>query len=407
MPLYRYQARTLSGEVVSGTQEADNQSALLGLLRERGLTATSIEAGAAAAAASKSRKRAGKGGKIKLGDLVIFSRQLSTMIRAGLPLIEVLNILYDQVEKAKFKTVLKQVERDIQGGAAFCEALEKHPKVFDQFFINMVRVGETAGMLDSILDQVAMYLEKTEKILRRIKSAMMYPSVVSVVAIGITCFLLVKVVPTFKDIFDGFKVDLPLPTRVVLYLSEVVQNYWYYVLGGIFAIYMAVKYYGRTRQGKYNIDRVKLKVPVFGQLLMKAAVARFSRTLGTLIKAGVNILTALEICAKTAGNMVIETAISRCRTSIQAGESLAKPLDESGVFPPMVVRMIEVGEKTGAIDTMLSKVADFYEDQVDAAVEGLTSLIEPLLIVFLGVVIGFIVIAMFMPMFKMIEAVSK
>lgn len=405
MPVYRYVARTLSGETVSGTREADSQSALLSILREQGLTPTSIETGGSSASKAK-RKSSGKGGKIKLGDLVLFSRQLSTMIKAGLPLIEVLNILYDQVEKAKFKAIVRQVERDIQGGAQFCEALEKHNNVFDPFFINMVRVGETAGMLDTILEQVAAYLEKTEKLIRRIKSAMMYPTVVSVVAIGITIFLLTYVVPTFKEIFEGFNVELPLPTKIVLFLSENVQNYWYVVLGGAIVLFYSIKYYGKTRNGRVVLDGLKLKIPVFGDLMLKAAVARFTRTLGTLVKAGVNILTALEICAKTAGNKVIENAVNRCRSSIQAGESLAKPLDESGVFPAMVVRMIEVGEKTGAIDTMLQKVADFYEDQVDAAVEGLTSLIEPLLIVFLGVLVGGIVIAMFMPMFKMIEAVS-
>jgi type IV pilus assembly protein PilC len=409
MPLFRYSARTSSGEVVQGTQEAPTQADLVTMLREQGLIPTNIESGASgggAATSSRAKKQAGKGGRIKLGDLVLFSRQLATMIKAGLPLIEVLNILYDQVEKAKFKVVVRQVERDIQGGAAFCEALEKHPKVFDQFFINMVRVGETAGMLDTILEQVAGYLEKTEKLLRKIKSAMIYPAVVSFVAIGITIFLLVYVVPTFEDIFDGFNVELPLPTRMVLYASEKIRIYWYYVTAFILAVYFGVKYYAKTSNGRRNVDKLKLKVPVFGDLILKAAVARFSRTLGTLIRAGINILTALEICAKTAGNKIIEQAVMNCRASIQAGETMTKPLEDSGVFPPMVTRMIEVGEKTGAIDTMLEKVADFYEDQVDAAVDGLTSLIEPMLIVFLGVVIGFIVIAMFMPMFKMIDALS-
>ena len=407
MPTYRYVARSATGEVIQGTRDASTQAELLDLLRQQGLTPTSIDLSGGSTSSSRSKKNVGKGGRVKLSDLVLFSRQLATMIRAGLPLIEVLNILFDQVEKAKFKVVLRQVERDIQGGSAFCEALEKHPKVFDEFFVNMVRVGETAGMLDSILDQVAGYLEKTEKLLRKIKAALIYPAVVSFVAIGITIFLLTYVVPTFKDIFEGFDIALPLPTRIVLFASEKVRVYWYYCLAIIVALWLGVKYYAKTKQGQFNVDKVKLKIPVFGPLLLKAAIARFTRTLGTLIRAGVNILTALDICARTAGNVVIQDAVLKCRTSIQAGESLTKPLEDSGVFPPMVTRMIEVGEKTGAIDTMLSKVAEFYEDQVDAAVDGLTSLIEPMLIVFLGVVIGFIVIAMFMPMFRMIDAVSK
>ena len=406
MAMFRFEARTLAGEVISGTREATSQAELVSALREQGMTPTKIEAGASAGA-RKAKKSAGKRGRPKLGDLVLFSRQLATMIRAGLPLIEVLNILYDQVEKASFKAIVRQVERDIQGGSAFCEALEKHPKVFDDFFVNMVKVGESAGMLDSILEQVATYLEKTQKLIRKIKSALVYPSVVSVIAIGITVFLLVKVVPTFQEIFDGFDVELPWPTRFVLFASAQVQQYWYMFVGFFVLLYWAAKIYGKTENGRYNLDSIKLRIPVFGPLLKKAAIARFSRTLGTLIKAGVNILTALEICAKTAGNVVIEKAVSRCRSSLQAGETLSRPLEESGVFPPMVTRMVDVGERTGAIDTMLAKVAEFYEDQVDAAVDGLTSLIEPMLIVFLGVVIGFIVIAMFMPMFKMIEAVSQ
>jgi type IV pilus assembly protein PilC len=411
MAIYRYVARTASGENITGTREAETQSVLLTMLRDQGLTPVKIEVGEAAASAPAAKKTRGKRGKIKLNDLVIFSRQLATMIRAGLPLLEVLNILIDQVEKAEFKSALKNVERDIQTGSSFCEALEKHPRIFDQFFVNMVRVGETAGMLDTILDQVAMYLEKTEKILRRIKSAVMYPAVVTVVAAGITIFLMIKVVPVFREIFEGFGTDdkpleLPLPTKITIWMSDIIIAYYLWLIGGIIGFFVFLKYYAKTPPGKAHIDRVKLKLPIFGDLFLKVAVARFTRTLGTLIKAGVNILTALEICAKTANNVLVERAVLNTRLAIQRGESLTKPLVESGLFPAMVTRMIDVGEKTGAMDTMLSKVADFYEDQVDATVDALTSLIEPLLIVFLGVVVGFIVISMFMPMFKMIEAVS-
>lgn len=405
MPIYRYVAKTPAGESIQGTVEADNQATLLGMLRDKGLTPVSVEIGNAGAAMQSHKKSRGKRGKVKLSDLVIFSRQLATMIRAGLPLLETLNILVDQVEKAVFKSSLKTIERDIQSGTGFSEALAKHTNIFDDFFINMVRVGETAGMLDSILDQVAAYLEKTEKILRRIKSAIVYPSVVSVIAIGITVFLMVKVVPVFEEIFDGFDIDLPIPTQITLWISKTIQNYYLWFIGGIIGAIVFLRFYTKTRAGQQHVDSLKLRLPVFGDLFIKVAIARFTRTLGTLIKAGVNILTALDICAKTANNLVIETAVLNTRSAIQRGESLTKPLIESGVFPPMVTRMIDVGERTGAMDTMLSKVADFYEDQVDAAVEALTSLIEPMLIVFLGVVIGFIVVSMFMPMFKMIDAV--
>lgn len=405
MPLYRYVAKSPAGETIQGTVEADTQAALLGMLRDKGLTPVSVEIGQGMAQQSAHKKTRGKRGRVKLGDLVIFARQLATMIRAGLPLLETLNILVDQVEKAEFKTALKTIERDIQSGVGFSEGLAKHTNIFDDFFINMVRVGETAGMLDSILDQVAAYLEKTEKILRRIKSAIVYPSVVSVIAIGITVFLMVKVVPVFEEIFEGFDIQLPVPTQITLWLSRTIQNYYLWFLGGIIGGAIFLRYYTRTRAGRAHVDRIKLKLPVFGDLFVKVAIARFTRTLGTLIKAGVNILTALEICAKTANNVVIESAVLNTRSAIQRGESLTKPLVDSGLFPAMVTRMIDVGERTGAMDTMLNKVADFYEDQVDAAVEALTSLIEPMLIVFLGVVIGFIVVSMFMPMFKMIEAV--
>jgi len=405
MPTFKFTARTANGQNITGTRDAESQATLMNILREQGLTPLSVELGGAPKAATK--KDRGKRGNIKLGDLVIFSRQLATMIRAGLPLLEVLNILQDQVEKRQFKVCVAQLERDIQGGSSFTEAMEKHPLVFDQFFINMVRVGETAGMLDSILDQVASYLEKTEKILRRIKSAVVYPAVVSVVAIGITIFLMVKVVPVFQDIFESFDgLELPMPTRVTIWISKNLQAYYLYIIGVVIAVFIFLKYYSRTRAGKAHMDRLKLKLPVFGDLFLKVAIARFTRTLGTLIRAGVNILTALEICAKTANNVLLETAVLNTRGAIQRGESLTKPLVDSGLFPAMVTRMIDVGERTGQMDTMLSKVADFYEDQVDAAVDALTSLIEPMLIVFLGVLVGFIVVSMFMPMFKMIEAVS-
>ncbi|HOE97032.1 MAG TPA: type II secretion system F family protein [Candidatus Sumerlaeota bacterium] len=403
MPVFQYSARDNRGQIIRGQTEAQNQAAVIRLLREQGLIPTTVEAGATRRAA---RRAMGKGGKIKLEDLVILTRQFATMIRAGLPLIEVLNILSEQTEKRALKAVMKQVERDVETGSSLNEAMSRHPKVFSTFYLSMIAAGEAAGMLDSILDQIALYLEKVVSIQRKVKSAVMYPSVVSVVAIGITVFLLIKVVPVFGDIFSDMGGKLPAPTRITMGISNFLQDNFLLSVFILIGLALLVWQGGRTPKGRRILDQLKLKMPIFGPLFLKVAVARFTRTLGTLIHSGVNILAALDIVARTAGNVVIEEAVVKTRASIQSGESLAAPLRDSQVFPPMVVRMIDVGERTGALESMLTKIADFYEDQVDAAVSGLTSMIEPLLIVFLGVVVGFIVISMFMPMFKMIELVG-
>lgn len=404
MPFYQYVARSPQGKTVTGSTEASTQSAVVKMLRDQGLIPTTIQQ--TSAGARTVRKKAGCRGRVKLDDLVIFSRQMATMIRAGLPLIEVIDILAEQVEKKIFRDVLREIERDIEGGSSLTEAIQKHPKVFSAFFISMVKAGEASGMLDTILDQVAIYLEKLVSIQRKIKSATMYPAVVSSVALLITTFLLVKVVPVFENIFIDLGGELPLPTQITVGLSRLVKENWL-VVGLIFGgCCIGLWQWGKTKTGRAKIDAVILKIPIFGPLILKAAIAKFTRTLGTLIRAGVNILYALEIVAKTSGNAVIEEALYQTRTSIQGGESITKPLVDSQVFPPMVTRMIDVGERTGALESMLTKIADFYEDQVNASVAGLTSMIEPLLIVFLGVVVGFIVISMFMPLFKMVEMVS-
>ncbi len=404
MPTFEYAARSGDGSVVNGTAEAVDQGTLVRMLREKGLTPTSVRVGTAAAARRK--KRRGKGGRVKLDDMVVFSQQMAVMIRAGLPLIEVLNILGEQTERRSLANVVKEVEREVEAGSSLTEAMAKHPNVFNQFFLSMVRAGEASGMLDSILDQVATYMERMASLQRKIKSAIMYPTVVTIVAIGITIFLLVRVVPVFEDIFDGLGGDLPIPTQITLAVSTMLQQQWWLVLLILVGIMVFFYNWRKTKSGRFTTDRFLLTMPIFGPLILKSAVAKFCRTLGTLIRSGVNILYALEITAKTANNAVIEAAVMKTRASIQAGESLTKPLIEADVFPPMVTRMIDVGEKTGALEGMLVKIADFYEDQVNAMVAGLTSLIEPLLIVFLGVVVGFIVISMFMPMFKMIELIA-
>ncbi len=410
MPYFTYVARNPQGKLVTGRTEAPTQAVVVKILKDQGLTPTQIDmgpgGGATAGSGAKARRQKLKRGKPKIEDLVLISRQLATMIRAGLPLIEVLNILGEQVERLTMKNVLRQVERDVQGGSSFYEALARHPRVFNQFFLSMVKAGEASGMLDTILDQVATYLEKSASIRRKVKAAIMYPAVVSVVAALIMILIMWKVVPVFEEIFADLDEELPMLTQVVIAISRFIRDRWAVAIAGIIGLIVLFKQWSKTKSGRFRIDTIKLKMPVFGPLLLKVAIARFTRSLGTLMRAGVNILGALEIVARTAGNVVIEQAIMNTKTSIQGGDSITKPLVESGVFPPMVTRMIEVGEKTGALENMLQKVAEYYEDQVDAAVSGLTSLIEPLLIVGLGISIGTIVIAMFMPLIKMIEAVS-
>ena len=377
-------------------------------LKDQGLVPTSIQTSSTGVETkSKARKQKLKRGRTNIEDLVLIARQLATMIRAGLPLTEVLNILGEQVEKLVLRNTIRQIERDVQSGSSFYEALARHPKVFNQFFLSMVKAGEAAGMLDTILDQVAIYLEKSASIRRKVKSAIMYPAAVSLFAGIIMIVIMWKVVPVFEEIFDQLGEELPIMTQIVIAISRFIRDRWYIVLAGSVGLIVLFVQWGKTKVGRQRIDAMKLKLPVFGPLLLKVAVAKFSRSLGTLMRAGVNILGALEIVAKTAGNVIIEDAILKTKVSIQGGDSITKPLVDSGVFPPMVTRMIEVGERTGALEGMLHKIAEYYEDQVDAAVAGLTSLIEPLLIMFLGVTIGGIVIAMFMPLFKMLEAIGK
>lgn len=407
MPYFTYVARNPQGKLIQGRTEAATQAMVVKILKDQGLTPTQIESGGAVASSpTKARKQRLKGGRANLEDLVLVSRQLATMIRAGLPLIEVLNILAEQVEKQVMRNVLTQIERDVQGGSSFYEALSRHPRVFNQFFMSMVKAGEASGMLDTILDQVATYMEKSASIRRKVKAAIMYPACVTIFAILIMAIIMTKVVPVFEEIFRDLGDSLPMVTQVVIAISHFIQDRWYIILAGAFGLTVLIKQWGNTKSGRYTIDKYVLKIPVFGPILLKVAIARFSRSLGTLMRAGVNILGALEIVAKTAGNVTIEEAIMKTKLSIQGGESITKPLVESGVFPPMVTRMIEVGERTGALENMLHKVAEYYEDQVDTAVNGLTTLIEPLLIMFLGVGVGTIVIAMFLPLIKMLEAIQ-
>ena len=405
MPLFQYTAKNAQGKTMTGVAEATSEALAARRLREQGLVPVSIQLGGSVSKVASHVKR-GKRGRVKLEDLVVFSRMLAVMIRAGLPLVDVINILGEQADKQKLRDVLRQVERNIEEGASFTEALQKHPRVFSAFFINMVKAGEASGMLDTILDLVATYLEKIASINRKIRAAVTYPIVVGTLAVGITFFLVWKIVPKFEEIFMDLEGRLPLMTRLTVGASHAINNHWPKIFIALAAVIIFLWRFKNTYRGRRFYDRVKMKLPVFGQLFLKVGIARFSRTLSVLIRAGVNILAALDIVAHTSGSSLIEDAVLKTRSSIQSGETLARPLVESGIFPPMVTRMVDVGERTGALENMLSKIADFYEDQVDATVSMLMSLIEPLLIVFLGVMVGFIVISMFLPLFKMLELIG-
>lgn len=404
MPVFKYMAKDKDGKSVSGSSSADDSRTLIETLRKRELIIISLEE-----EAEKVKKTSAAGGRerIKLDDLVVFSRQLATMVDAGIPLVGALDALYDQMEKKVFKSVIKKVRDGIESGSSLSEALSKQPNIFSPFFINMVRAGESSGNLDEILDRVAVYMEKTIALIRKVKSSLVYPAVVILMAITITTFLIVKVVPTFESIFVTIGVELPLPTLILINLSKLIRAWLPLIVVFLVVFTVILSKLIRTDRGKLIFDTVLLKLPVLGMLLKKVAIARFARTLSTLQRSGVSILTALEIVGKTSGNKVIEMAVVHTKASIKEGESIAQPLTESKVFPPMVTRMISVGEQTGKLEEMLGKIADFYESEVDAAVAGLTSLIEPLIIAFLGIVVGGIVVSMFLPIVKLIEVVGK
>ena len=402
MNTYQYTAKDKDGKTVSGFIDGASDVEVADMLHKKELIVLSIEE-----AKGKQVKQVSKGKRIKLDDIVIFSRQLATMIDSGIPLVHALEILSEQCENKDLKDVVIMVRKDIEAGMSFCDALNKHPKVFSELFINMAKAGESSGMLDDVLDRLATYLEKSAALARKITSSLVYPEVVVGMAILITSLLLLKVVPTFKGIFDTLGGQLPLPTLILIGVSDAFRKYFLLVAGSFVLVGFLFQKYISTPKGRYNFDMFKLKAPVLGELFRKMAVAKFSRTFSTLVKSGVSILSALEIVSKTSGNKVIEQAILSCSKGVRDGEPINKPLSKSGVFPPMVCRMISVGEQTGQLEKMLSKIADFYEEQVDAATSALTSLIEPLVIAFLGVIIGGIVISLFLPIFKITQLISK
>jgi type IV pilus assembly protein PilC len=397
MPTFAYTARTLSGDLKSATMDAKTREDVVAQLRRQKLIVVKVD---------EDRARKGTGGRIKTRDIVIFTRQFATMINAGLPLVQALDILSKQSENKTLKEVTRQVVYDVESGHTVADALGKHPKAFSELYVNMVAAGEAGGILDTILSRLAVFMEKNDALVRKVKGAMIYPGViVSVAAIAIVV-LLMFVIPTFEQMFASVNLALPLPTRVVIGMSRFLQNFWWGVIGATLGAGFILKRYYATTSGKLNIDRTLLRLPVLGDVIRKSAVSRFTRTLGTLISSGVSILDGLEITAKTAGNRVIHDAIMQSRSSIAGGDTIAAPLAKSEVFPPMVISMIAVGEQTGGLDEMLSKIADFYDEEVDAAVSALLSLLEPVMIVFLGVVVGGMVVAMYLPIFDMINAVQ-
>lgn len=400
MPSYKYVAKDPEGRTVDGTLEAESSAAVVGQLRKQDLVIISV-------VEERLRVKRRMRQSIKLEDLVIFSRQMATMVDAGIALVQALDILQEQSENRAFAEIIGKVRTEIESGSSLSMAMAKHPRVFSTLFVSMVKAGEQSGALDDILERLATYLEKTASLQRKVQSAMIYPSLVISIAIIITLFLIIKVIPTFKSIFDLLGGTLPLPTRILITISDVVRRWFPLVVLGLAGLVVAFFRLRATDKGRLWYDQTLFKLPVIGILFQKVAIARFSRTLSTLIKSGVPILNSLEIVAKTAGNRIIERSIEGVRSSIRAGEPIAPPLMRAGVFPPMVVRMVAVGEQTGKLELMLTKIADFYEEQVDAAVAGLTSLIEPLIILFLGVVVGGIVISMFLPIFKITELIGK
>lgn len=398
MPTFTYTARDDKGELKTATIEASNREDVVQQLRRLRMNVVKVE--------EQAKAKQKTGGSIAMRDIVIFTRQFSTMINSGLPLVQALDILSKQSENKTLQAVTRQVVFDVESGHTVADALGKHPKAFSDLYVNMVAAGEAGGILDTILMRLATFMEKNDALVRKVKGAMIYPGVIMSVAGIAICVLLIFVIPVFQNMFASVGLALPLPTRVVIGLSEILKGYWWAIGGGLFGAFTGLKKYYATPKGQLVIDRLLLKFPVLGDVLRKSAVSRFTRTLGTLISSGVSILDGLEITAKTAGNRVISDAIMASRSSIAGGDTISAPLAKSNVFPPMVISMIAVGEQTGGLDEMLAKIADFYDEEVDAAVSGLLSLLEPVMIVFLGVVVGGMVVAMYLPIFDMINAVQ-
>lgn len=401
MGTFAYVGRTKQGAVRKGEVSAKSKEEALEQLKKQNLTVTALD--------EKAGFSFGLGGGVGDKDIVVFTRQFGTMINAGLPLVQCLDILANQSDNKALAKAVGETKVAVEGGSTLADALRKHPKVFDELYCNMIHAGETGGLLDTILGRLSKHIEKAMKLKGQIKSAMVYPAAIIGVAVIVISVLMIWVIPIFAKMFtelSGGKMGLPGPTQLVIDISNFMQSYFLLIIAGIAASVWGIKKYYKTPQGKLFIDTVLLKAPIFGDLIRKASTAKFTRTLGTLISSGVPLLEALNICAKTSGNKVIELSLMDARVSISGGKTIAEPLQKSNVFPKMVTQMIAVGESTGALDQMLGKIADFYEEEVDQAVTSLTALLEPLMMVFLGTIIGFIVVAMYLPIFTMASAIG-
>jgi len=402
MPVFQWKGKNRKNEIKKGEMDAPNEEAVKANLARLRITPTKIK---------KKPKDLFENialfqPKVKQSDVIIFCRQFSTMIDAGLPIIQCLEILYSQQENKTFKNILRSIKESVESGKTLAEALKKYPKQFDNLFVNMIAAGEAGGILDIILRRLSLYMEKAAKLKSQVKGAMIYPLITIIIAIIVIAIIMVFVIPVFKEMFEGMGGSLPLPTQIVVAMSDFVKNNILYIIGCSGLTIFAVKKYYNTEKGRILLDDLLLKLPVVGMLLRKVSVAKFTRTMSTMLTSGVAILSALDIVAKTAGNKTIEKAIYDVRSGIEEGRTMADPLSESGVFPSMVCQMIAVGESTGALDQMLSKIADFYDEEVDQAVENMTAMIEPFMLVFLGVTIGGLVIAMYLPIFKMASIVG-
>ncbi|MEJ5347403.1 MAG: type II secretion system F family protein [Desulfosoma sp.] len=403
MPEFLYKGINRKGQKVQGEIEADNITIARQLLERQGLSLKALKPKPKDLLEYVPVLQE----KVKEKDLVLFTRQFSTMIDAGLPIIQCLEILRDQTENKAFRKVLRTLKKDVEEGATFSDALRKHPKVFDQLFVNLVAAGEAGGILDVTLTRLAAYLEKVASLKKKVRGAMTYPAIVVAIAFIVIAVILIYVIPVFAGLFKDAGVSLPAMTLLVMNISDFTRNYFHWMILGLVILGFLFQRFRKTQRGRDITDRFFLKVPVFGILIKKVALARVTRTLGTMLGSGVPILESMELVAATAGNTVIEKAIRQAQQAVSEGKTLSEPLQESGIFPPMVVHMVSVGEATGALDSMLSKVADFYDEEVDATVEALTSLLEPMLIVFLGVTIGGLLVAMYMPIFQLADVVSR
>ena len=405
MPTFAFAGRTRAGELVNGERLADSVDAAVAMLRREQILVTKISAVKEKAKEDKSQQKF-RAKKVPSKNLAIFTRQFSVMIDAGLPLVQCLDILGRQEAHKGFSQVILATRSEVEGGASLADAMRRHPKAFDTLYVNMVAAGEAGGILDTILKRLAVYIEKNVKLQGQVKAAMIYPAAVMTIAGLVVAVILWKVIPTFAELFAGLGAELPLPTRVVIWASNTFVKALPFMVAGVIGGVFSLRAFYATYGGRRTVDRIMLKLPILGMILRKIGVARFCRTLSTLLASGVSILEALEITARTAGNSVLEDAIMVTRQSIERGETVSVPLEKTKVFPAMVTQMINVGETTGALDAMLSKIADFYEEEVDTAVAGLMTLLEPVMIAILGTIVGGIVISMYMPIFKLIEKLS-